>query len=151
MNFFHKHKEGKMQEQKFRKILITYRCIKSICMITLTIAVLLFVGNYIWQVGQEYSERQELELYYSGELEYLYTKCYEVDENGSLVWSQYGFEKAHNALKEQMLADGFNRAKIQIMENVGRAKGQESRRFWDGARKKNKTEKSNTSLCLNNV
>ena len=121
---------------------------KKIYFFSLSIAALLFAGISATQFLQKYNDRCDLELYYARELESLYTKFYELDHNGFPILPQSHFEAARDKLEEQMLVDGFNRERIRKMEDAGRSKGSERRRFWDELQQqsKDKDQKSRYRL-----
>lgn len=119
--------------------------IKQFLFISLSISSIGFLGLHAYQTYQNHANQKDLKLYYSRELEELYTNGYAVDQNGNLIWSQYRFETAAKELEEKMLTDGFNREQIRQMEDEGRSKGQERRSFWDNyyAQKEEEHEKRN--------
>ena len=107
------------------------RVLFSITSIALIFVSAILGVQFIWK----YQDRCDLNRYYSRELERVYTQGYAVDKDGDLIWTQYQFETAIKDLKDQMIKDDFNKEKIERMHDEGRKKGQQTRRFWDEARK----------------
>lgn len=114
---------------------------KKICTLSISIAAIAFTCLCVIQMLQKYNSHHDLEIYYSRELEELYTHFYAVDINSWPIWSQADWEKLHEKLVDQMLTDGFNRQQIKRMENAGRTKASETRRFSDELLRKNNTKK----------
>ena len=102
----------------------------------LSIVAIAFLALNTSQFWQKYKDQRDLKIYYATEMEDLYTKFYEVDSRGLPVMLQSDFKGFQSSLVEQMLADGFNRAQIKEMEELGRSKGHETRRFWDEFKQK---------------